>query len=62
MERKARKTEQALYTMREVAEAVGVSYRTVHRYAKLKRIKTVRLGGQVRVPRQELERILAKGF
>lgn len=49
-------------TLKDVAKAGGVSYRTVHRYAKLGRIKTVRLGGSVRVPRKELERILRRGF
>ena len=51
-----------LSTLREVAKAGGLSYRTVHRFAKMGRIKTVRLGRSVRVPRKELERILTRGF
>lgn len=51
-----------LSTLQELAQAAGLSYRTVHRFAKLGRIKTIRLGTSVRVPRKECERILTKGF
>jgi excisionase family DNA binding protein len=59
---KADTTLKEMSTLKEVAKAGGISYRTVHRYAKLGRIKTVRLGGSVRVPRKEVERILTRGF
>jgi len=51
-----------LNTLQWLAKAASVSYRTVHRYAKMGRIKTIRLGGSVRVPRKECERILTRGF
>jgi excisionase family DNA binding protein len=51
-----------LSTLQELAQAAGLSYRTVHRFAKLKRIKTIRIGASVRVPRKECERILTKGL
>jgi len=56
------KTIKELSTLREVAKVGGLSYRTVYRFAKMGRIKTVRLGRSVRVPRKELERILTRGF
>jgi predicted site-specific integrase-resolvase len=51
-----------LGTLGELARDAGVCYRTVWRYAKLGRIKTIRLGASVRVPRKEYERILTRGF
>jgi excisionase family DNA binding protein len=41
---------------------VGVNYRTIHRAVKNGRIKTVRCGALLKVPQQEVERILAHGF
>jgi len=51
-----------LSTLKQVARDTGLSYRTVHRYVKLGRIKIIRLGASVRVPRKEYERVLTKGF
>ncbi len=51
-----------LTTLRELARETRVSYRTLHRYASLGRIKTIRLGSLIRVPRKERERILTQGF
>lgn len=60
MERDIKQKE--LSTLQELAKAAGLSYRTVHRFAKSGRIKTIRLGASVRVPRKEYERILTKGL
>jgi excisionase family DNA binding protein len=55
-------TQGELSTLQQLARDAGLSYRTVHRYAKMGRIKTIRLGASVRVPRKECDRILTKGF
>ena len=49
-------------SMRELAERIGKTYRTVHRAARAGKIKTVKFGGSVMVPKREVERILAHGF
>ena len=51
-----------LTTLRGLAREARVSYRTLHRYARLGRIKTIRLGSSIRVPRKERERILTQGY
>lgn len=48
--------------LKELAGKLGTSYRTVHRAVKAGKIKTVRFGSLVKVPKQEVERILARGF
>ncbi len=48
--------------LKELAGKLGTSYRTVHRAAQSGKIKTVRFGSLVKVSRQEVERILARGF
>lgn len=48
--------------LKDLAEVVGVNYRTIHRAVKLGKIRTVRCGSLLKVPKQEVERILAKGF
>ncbi len=55
-------TLQELTSLRELAREARISYRTLHRYARLGRIKTIRLGALIRVPRKEVERILTQGF
>jgi predicted site-specific integrase-resolvase len=40
----------------------GKTYRTLHRAVKAGKIKVVRFGGSVMVPKREIERILEKGF
>ena len=55
-------TPRELISLEELARAAGGCYRTVHRYAKLGRIKTIRLGASVRVTRKECERVLTTGF
>ena len=51
-----------MWKLQDLAKETGISYRTLHRAAKEGRIKIVRLGGSIRVPRKERERIIAKGF
>ncbi len=55
-------TLQELTSLRELAREARISYRTLHRYARLGRIRTIRLGALIRVPRKEVERILTQGF
>ena len=54
--------ERRFESLRWLAETTGKSYRTIHRAARVGKIKTVRFGGSVMVPRQECERILTRGF
>lgn len=49
-------------SLKELAERTGKTYRTLHRAVQAGKIKTVRLGGSVLVPKREVERILTKGF
>lgn len=49
-----------LLTLREVAEYLRVSTRTAYQLARDGAIPAVRVGGQWRVPRAELERQLAQ--
>ena len=51
-----------LTSLQELAKEARISYRTLHRYARLGRIRTIRLGALIRVPRKEVERILTQGF
>jgi excisionase family DNA binding protein len=59
---KATEVQPEFVTLKELAGQIGTVYRTVHRAAQNKKIKTVRFGGLVKVPRREVERILAHGF
>lgn len=49
-------------TIKELSQRTGLCYRTLHRSVQNGRIKSVRMGGSVLIPRKELERVLAKGF
>jgi len=49
-------------SIRGLSERTGKCYRTIHRAIKTGRIKSVRLGASVMIPRREVERILEKGF
>ncbi len=49
-------------SLRELSQRTGKTYRTLHRAVRAGKIKTVRFGGSVMVPKHEVERILAKGF
>jgi excisionase family DNA binding protein len=54
--------EKELYSIRELCQKTGKCYRTIHRAIKDGKIKDIRLGGSVMIPRREVERILVKGF
>ena len=49
-------------SLRELSQRTGKTYRTLHRAVRAGKIKTVRFGGSVMVPKREVERILAHGF
>lgn len=49
-------------TIRELADRAGKCYRTIHRAVQAGKIKSVRFGGSVMIPRREAERVLEKGF
>ncbi len=49
-------------SLRELAQRTGKTYRTLHRAVRAGKIKTIRFGGSVMVPKREVERILAHGF
>lgn len=49
-------------SLRELSERTGKTYRTIHRAVRAGKIKTVRLGGSVMVPKREVERILTEGW
>ena len=56
------KKEREFERLRDLAQRTGLHYRTLHRAVKAGKIRTVRLGGAVVVPKREVERILAHGF
>jgi excisionase family DNA binding protein len=49
-------------SLRELSQRTGKTYRTLHRAVRAGKIKTVKFGGSVMVPKREVERILAHGF
>lgn len=49
-------------SLRELSQRTGKTYRTLHRAVRAGKIKTVRFGGSVMVPKREVERILLHGF
>jgi excisionase family DNA binding protein len=48
-------------TIREAGEELGLSKHTIYGWIAKRRIGCVRLGRAVRIPKQEIERILAQG-
>ena len=50
-----------LYSLKEVAEVLGVKYLTAYTYAKAGKIKTVKVGRFLRVSQDELERLTREG-
>lgn len=55
-------TEKEFESLRELSQRTGKTYRTLHRAVKAGKIRSVRFGGSVMVPRREVERILTQGF
>jgi excisionase family DNA binding protein len=50
--------EETYYTLREVAERLKVSRRTVYRWVQAKELPAYKLGGEFRVTERDLERFL----
>ena len=48
--------------LRELAERLGLNYRTVWRAVQEGRVRVVKFGGSLLVPKREVERILAQGW
>ena len=49
------------HTVKEIAEALDVSYVTALRYIKKGLLKSIRIGGQWRIPAEELSRFIREG-
>jgi len=45
-----------------LARKMGVNYRTVHRAVQSGKIRSVKFGSLVKVPRREADRVLQRGF
>lgn len=50
-----------LYTVREVAEYIKVSTMTIYTLIKEKKLKSVKLGGNVRVKESDLKEFIERG-
>lgn len=59
---KGKEVDKAFDSIKELSERTGKCYRTIHRAVRAGKIKSVRLGASVMIPRREVERILQKGF
>ena len=51
-----------LFSIKDLCNKTGLCYRTIHRRIGEGKIKVVRLGALVMIPRREVERILQRGF
>lgn len=49
-------------SLRELSERTGKNYRTLHRAVRAGKIKVIRFGGSIMVPKAEVERVLQHGF
>ena len=58
----AAKPEPTLYRVKDVAEKLSLTYRTLHRAIKAGRVHAIRCGGAVLIPATELHRICERGF
>jgi len=58
----AARPERDLFPIKDVADRLSLCYRSVHRAVREGRIKSIRIGGSVRIPADELKRICEKGF
>jgi excisionase family DNA binding protein len=54
--------EREFESIQELSERTGKCYRTIHRAIKAGKIKAVRFGGSVMIPRREVDRVLQRGF
>ena len=51
-----------LLRIKEAAAALGVAYQTIYRWVYEGRLKTVRLGRAVRIPKSEIKRLASDGL
>ncbi|MDY6077122.1 helix-turn-helix domain-containing protein [Mobiluncus sp.] len=51
----------AMYSLKETAQILNVSYRAIQDWQYANRIKTVKLGRRVMVPAAEIDRIAVEG-
>lgn len=49
------------YTVNELAEELGFQYMTVWNWIKNKRLPSVRMGKEYKIPREEVEKRIATG-
>jgi excisionase family DNA binding protein len=54
--------ERLAFSIREVCQAIPVSVDSLHRAAKAGLLRTIRVGGRVLVPADELRRIAREGL
>jgi excisionase family DNA binding protein len=54
--------EREFESIQELSERTGKCYRTIHRAIKAGKIKAVRFGGSVMIPRREVDRVFQRGF
>jgi excisionase family DNA binding protein len=59
---KRQETEKTPFSLRELSEQLGVSYRHLHRAVKERRIQVVRFGHLLRVSEREVSRLREHGF
>lgn len=50
-----------MYSLKEVADMLGVTYNTVWNLVKTNKIKAVKVGRALRVEQTEVERIMKEG-
>lgn len=50
------------YSLDGLARRWGTSYRNLHRKVQEGKLQVIRLGGLIRVPRKEVERVEQAGF
>ena len=50
-----------LYSVKEVADMLGVTYNTVWNRIQTEKIKAVKVGRVLRIEQQEVERIMKEG-
>ena len=51
----------AMMTVKETADFFGVSPRTVFRWIKSGKLESVKIGGVVRIKKNEIERVINEG-
>ena len=50
--------DERIYTVREVAQKLGFTEKTIYNYIKKKKIKALKIGKQYRIPQKELRKLL----